>query len=129
MLNHMVAFAPKALDAAFQALAHPTRRAMIRALSAGERTVGELAEPFEVSLAASSKHIQVLERAGLVTRRVEGRVHTCRLEPAPLQAVAEWTADYRAMWEQQFARLDDVLAEMQPEKLPSKSRRARRRKS
>ncbi len=128
MLNHMVAFAPEALDAAFQALAHPTRRAMIRALSEGERTVGELAEPFEVSLAASSKHIQVLERAGLVTRRVEGRVHTCRLEPAPLQAVAEWTADYRAMWEQQFARLDEVLAEMQPES-PTKPRRIRRKKS
>jgi len=101
-----------ALDAAFQALAHPTRRAMLALLAQGERTVGELAAPFRVSLAASSKHLQVLERAGLVRRRIVGRTHTCRLEAEPLKDVAEWTENYRRHWEQSYERLDALLEEL-----------------
>ena len=109
----MVARASKGLDAAFQALAHPTRRAMVALLAEGERTVGELAAPFRVSLAASSKHLRVLERAGLVRRRVVGRTHSCSLEAKPLKAVADWTAKYRVFWEESFQRLDVLLQEMQ----------------
>jgi DNA-binding transcriptional ArsR family regulator len=111
MLNHMVA-RKKSLDAAFHALAHPTRRAMLALLAEGERTVGELAAPFRVSLAASSKHLAVLERAGLVRRRIEGRTHTCRIDPEPLAEVAEWTARYRKLWEASFRRLDGLLDEL-----------------
>ena len=109
----MVARASKGLDAAFQALAHPTRRAMVALLAEGERTVGELAAPFRVSLAASSKHLRVLERAGLVRRRVVGRTHSCSLEAKPLKAVADWTAKYRAFWEESFQRLDVLLQDLQ----------------
>src|SRR5271163_447961 len=84
MLNRMVQRSQKSLDGVFQALSDPTRRAMLRRLSARERTIGELAEPFRMSFAAASKHVRVLERAGLLRRRVEGRSHICRIVPAPL---------------------------------------------
>jgi DNA-binding transcriptional ArsR family regulator len=100
------------LDAAFHALAHPARRAMVALLAKGERTVGELAAPFDVSLAASSKHLRVLERAGLVRRRVEGRTHTCRLQAEPLRRVADWTAGFRRFWDESFDRLDAHLQDM-----------------
>ncbi len=100
------------LDATFHALAHPTRRAMLALLAKGERTVGELAAPFDVSLAASSKHVQVLERARLVRRRVVGRTHTCRLDPKPLKQALEWTESFRALWEPNFQRLDALLEEL-----------------
>ena len=95
---------------------------MLELLTGGERTVGELAAPFDVSLAASSKHLRVLERAGLMSRRVEGRTHTCRLEAAPLAEVAEWTDGYRRFWEERFGRLDAVLAEMKSERKGRKRR-------
>lgn len=107
----MVADDPATLDATFHALAHPTRRAMLALLADGERTVGELAAPFDVSLAASSKHVKVLEEADLVRRRVVGRTHTCRLNPAPLEWIADWTDAYRARWEATFRKLDAVLEE------------------
>jgi DNA-binding transcriptional ArsR family regulator len=109
----MVASEAPVLDATFHALAHPTRRAMLRMLADGrEHTVGELAAPFDVSLAACSKHLRVLETARLVSRRVVGRTHACRLEAAPLRLVADWTEEFRARWEASFARLDEVLEDM-----------------
>jgi DNA-binding transcriptional ArsR family regulator len=108
----MVKRSTATLDAAFHALAHPTRRAMVALLAGGERTVSELAAPFRASLAASSKHLKVLEQAGLVRRRVDGRVHTCTLRAAPLKRVADWAGEYRRFWEESFDRLDSVLDEM-----------------
>ena len=108
----MVAYNEAALDAVFHALAHPTRRAMVALLARGERTVCEIAAPFRSSLAASSKHLRVLEDAGLVHRRVMGRTHTCTLEAGPLKRVAEWTAEYRKFWEESYERLDSFLDEM-----------------
>jgi DNA-binding transcriptional ArsR family regulator len=87
-----------ALDRLFQALSDPTRRAMLLALARKPHTVGELAAPFEISLAAASKHIQVLERAGLIRREVQGRVHTCRLDARPLHAGAEWIRHFERFW-------------------------------
>src|SRR5271166_6483595 len=86
------------LDDVFHALADPTRRGMLRDLSARERTVGELAAPFRMSLAAASKHVKTLERAGLVRRTVKGRTHICALEPAPLAEADEWMRFYRQFW-------------------------------
>jgi len=97
------------LDAVFGALADPTRRAMLRELAAQPRTVGELAAPFEISLAGASKHIQVLERAGLVQREVQGRVHTCRLDARPLHAGAEWLRHYERFWNRKLDVLEAIL--------------------
>ncbi len=85
---------------------------MLKLLAGGEHTVGELAAPFQVSLAASSKHLQVLCRAGLVEQRVVGRTHACRLVASPLKLVVDWTDAFRAHWELSFARLDAVLEEL-----------------
>jgi DNA-binding transcriptional ArsR family regulator len=97
------------LDAVFGALADPTRRAMLRTLAAGEHPIGELAAPFQMSFAAASKHVKVLEGAGLVQRRVQGRRHLCRIQPAPLAAADEWLRFYRRLWTEQFDRLDALL--------------------
>lgn len=105
----MVEYDSQALDTLFGALADPTRRAMLEALAHGARTVGELAAPFEISLAGASKHIQVLERAGLVRRQVQGRVHTCSLEAAPLHAGAEWIRHYERFWNARIDALDALL--------------------
>ncbi|HEY0334248.1 MAG TPA: metalloregulator ArsR/SmtB family transcription factor, partial [Stenotrophomonas sp.] len=105
----MVEYSPEQLNGVFGALADPTRRAMLRDLASGARTVGELAAPFEISLAGASKHIQVLERAGLVRRQVHGRVHTCSLEVAPLHAGAEWIRHYERFWNQKLDALDALL--------------------
>lgn len=104
--------APGPLDQVFQALSDPTRRAMLGDLADGPRTVGELAAPFDISLAGASKHIQVLERAGLVRREVQGRVHTCHLDAAPLHAGAEWLRHYERFWNR---RLDVLEALMRAE--------------
>ena len=87
--------------------------------------MGELAAPFRVSLAASSKHLQVLERAGLVQRRIDGRIHTCRLVPEPLARIAEWTESCRELWDTNFRRLDGLLEEMKTEE---KDRSRKRKK-
>jgi DNA-binding transcriptional ArsR family regulator len=97
-----------ALDDVFHALADPTRRAMLKSLSRSRRTVGELAEPFSMSLAAASKHIKVLERAGLVRRNVEGRTHICSLDARPLHAGMEWIRHYEKYWSERL----DVLASL-----------------
>lgn len=100
-----------ALDRVFQALADRTRRAMLRELSNGERSVGELAAPHAMSFAAVSKHVKVLERAGLVQRRVRGRNHLCRIRARPLAAADDWLRFYERFWMEQFDALDAVLAE------------------
>jgi len=97
------------LDDLFRALADPTRRAMLRELAAGPRTVGALAAPFDISLAGASKHIQVLERAGLLRREVSGRVHTCRLDAGPLHTGAEWLRHYERFWNQRLDALESLL--------------------
>lgn len=101
-----------ALDGVFHALADPTRRAMLRRLAGGARSVGELAQPFAMSFAAASKHVKVLETAGLVRRRVEGRRHVCRLETAPLATADAWLEFYRGFWS---VRLDDLAAALAAE--------------
>ena len=122
----MVAHASATLDAAFHALAHPARRAMLRMLAEGERTVGELAEPFDVSLAASSKHLKVLEKAKLVRSRVDGRTHTVQLVAEPLEKVVDWTEECRATFEASFRRLDALLDEMKAAAGRRTSRRKKR---
>jgi DNA-binding transcriptional ArsR family regulator len=109
ILNHMVLQNPASLDGVFHALADPTRRAMLRMLASGQRTIGELAAPFSMSFAAASKHVRVLETAGLVRRRIKGRSHVCRIEPAPLAAANEWLRFYERLWTEQFDALDAVL--------------------
>lgn len=123
--------APERLDAVFHALADPTRRAMLRDLSAGQRTVGELAAPFAISLAGASKHIQVLERAGLVQREVQGRVHVCRLDARPLHAGVEWLRHYERFWNSKLDALEALLAAdsaAKPAANPSRKPRNPRRK-
>ena len=97
------------LDDVFHALADPTRRAMLQRLASGERNIGELAAPFRMSFAAVSKHVRVLEDAGLVRRRVQGRVHICRIEPAPLAAAEEWLRYYERFWTRRLDALDALL--------------------
>jgi DNA-binding transcriptional ArsR family regulator len=105
--------ATERLNRTFAALADPTRRAILARLAAGEATVGELAEPFEMSLPAVSKHLKVLERAGLVARGRERQWRPSRLEAGPLKEVAEWTEGYRRFWEESYDRLDEYLDELQ----------------
>jgi len=101
------------LSRTFAALADPTRRAILARLADGEATVTEVAAPFDVSLPAISKHLKVLERAGLIARGREAQWRPSRLEAAPLEGAAEWLARYRQFWESSFDRLDDHLREIQ----------------
>ena len=103
-------FAPE-LDIVFHALGDATRRAMLSELAGGQRTVSELAEPFDMSLAAASKHIKVLEHAGLIGREVRGRTHVCRLEPGPLASAYEWLAFYERFWTGRLDLLERLLRE------------------
>src|SRR6476469_9148146 len=98
MFNQMVESNALELNAIFHALGDPTRRDMLRALASGERTVSQLAEPFAMSLAAASKHIKVLENAGLIHREVRGRTHLCRLAPEPLASAHQWLGFYESFW-------------------------------
>jgi DNA-binding transcriptional ArsR family regulator len=100
----------QSLDATFGAVSDPTRRAILTALTGGEASVTELAEPFDVSLQAVSKHVGVLSAAGLVAREKRGRVHCCRLTVAPLKAADQWLGGYREFWEEQLESLDAYLA-------------------
>ncbi len=104
------------LDTIFHALGDATRRAMLGELAGGARSVGELAEPFAMSLAAASKHIKMLERAGLVRREVRGRTHVCSLDPAPLMSADRWLGVYRRFW---TGRLDTLEALLRAEDAPS----------
>ena len=106
------------LSATFAALADPTRRAILARLVSGEASVTELAEPFYMSLPAVSKHLKVLEQAGLITRGRDAQWRPCKLEAAPLREIAEWTDRYRRFWDARYERLDSYLQELQkaPEK-------------
>jgi DNA-binding transcriptional ArsR family regulator len=103
---------PDPLSTTFAALADPTRRAILARLASGEASVTQLAEPFEMSMPAVSKHLKVLERAGLIARGREAQWRPCRLQAAPLRDAADWVEDYRRFWEQSFDRLDDYLREL-----------------
>ncbi len=108
-LNLMVKYKPQGLDAIFSALSDPTRRAILARLALGEASVGELAAPHEMSLPAVSKHLRVLETAGLLRKEKDGRVILCRLEAAPLRDAANWIAAYQRFWEAQFDALAGYL--------------------
>jgi DNA-binding transcriptional ArsR family regulator len=101
------------LSVTFAALADPTRRAILARLASGEASVSELAAPFEMSLPAVSKHLKVLERAGLITRGRAAQWRPCRLEAAPLKDASDWLEEYRRFWEESFDRLEDYLRELQ----------------
>jgi DNA-binding transcriptional ArsR family regulator len=103
------------LNATFAALADPTRRAILARLAAGETTVKELSAPFAMSGPAVSKHLRVLERAGLITRGRDAQWRPCRLEAAPLKDVAEWAGEYRRFWDASYERLDDYLQHLEEE--------------
>jgi DNA-binding transcriptional ArsR family regulator len=102
-----------ALSLTFAALADPTRRAILARLSGGEAPVGELAKPFNISLPAVSRHLKVLERAGLIVRGRDAQWRPCRLEATPLKDVSDWVDHYRRFWEERFNRLDEYLKEVQ----------------
>jgi DNA-binding transcriptional ArsR family regulator len=111
MFNDMVEYKAAPLDAVFHALGDATRRHMLRDLAEGERTVGQLAEPFAISLAAASKHIKALEKAGLIRREIRGRTHLCRLAPAPLASAHEWLGFYERFWTDRLGVLERLLRE------------------
>jgi DNA-binding transcriptional ArsR family regulator len=101
------------LSATFSALADPTRRAILARLAGGEASVNELAEPFKMTLPAISKHLKVLQKAGLITRGRDAQFRPCRLEAEPLKNASDWIGRYRQFWEESFDRLDDYLRELQ----------------
>jgi len=113
--------APDRLNSTFQALADPTRRAILARLALGEASVNELAQPFDMSQPAISKHLKMLERAGLISRGREAQRRPCRLEPKPLETAYLWIERYRELWEMNFSRLDTLLDELQtPQKAPTR---------
>jgi DNA-binding transcriptional ArsR family regulator len=104
------------LSETFAALANPTRRAILARLAEGEASVNELAGPFDMTLPAISKHIKVLERAGLVARSQRAQYRPCTLNPAPLEEISAWAGQCRAVWEARFDRMDDYLSKLQPQR-------------
>jgi DNA-binding transcriptional ArsR family regulator len=113
---------PDRLSSTFAALADPTRRAILARLVTGEASVTELAAPFQMTMPAVSKHLKVLERAGLIARGREAQWRPCRIEGEPLRDVAEWMEPYRRFWDESFDRLDDYLQEMKKEKRDGRKR-------
>jgi DNA-binding transcriptional ArsR family regulator len=112
LINSLVQHMADQLSTTFAALADPTRRAILARLARGECSVTELAEPFDMSMPAVSKHLRVLERAGLIARGREAQWRPCRIEAGPLKEVADWTERYRNLWEQRLDRLDKYLQQM-----------------
>jgi DNA-binding transcriptional ArsR family regulator len=112
----------------FAALADPTRRAILVRLSKGERSVSELAQPFEMTLPAISKHLKVLEKAGLIERSRAAQYRPCKLNAKPLREAAQWVEQYRQFWDERFDRLDDYLAELQGKTVQGKKKRGRKQK-
>ncbi|MGH2377136.1 MAG: ArsR/SmtB family transcription factor [Candidatus Limnocylindria bacterium] len=110
------------LDATFQALADPTRRAILARLAKGETSVTELAKPFEMTLPAVSKHLKVLERAGLISRGRDAQWRPCRLQADRLKEAADWVGRYRVFWEESFDRLDEYLRDLQKKKEKDRDR-------
>lgn len=125
--NSMVEYNSTRLDAVFQALGHDARRRMLRELARGERTVGELAEPFAMSLAAASKHVKALESAGLIRREVQGRTHVCRLNAGPLASAQDWLRFYERFWTGRLDALDTLLR--QDGAAPTPARPAHRKRT
>jgi DNA-binding transcriptional ArsR family regulator len=121
----MVELQTPQLDSVFHALGDATRRRMLRVLASGEQTVSQLAEPFDMSLAAASKHIKVLESAGLIRREVRGRTHLCRLDPGPLARAHQWLSFYERFWTQRLDLLEKLLREEDARK-PRKARKSRK---
>jgi len=121
----MVELQTPQMNSVFHALGDATRRKMLRDLASGERTVSELAEPFAMSLAAASKHIRVLEHAGLIRREVRGRTHICRLDPGPLASAHEWLSFYERFWTSRLDELERLLRSEDAAK--SKPRKTRSR--
>lgn len=119
---------PDHLSVAFSALADPTRRAILARLALGETTVTDLAEPFDMTLPGISKHLKVLEGAGLISRSRQAQWRPCKLEPDRLKEVADWVETYRRLWEERFDRLDDYLSELQAAGHPGKERKHGERK-
>jgi DNA-binding transcriptional ArsR family regulator len=117
------------LSATFAALADPTRRAILARLALGETSVTQLAEPFDMSLPAISKHLKVLERANLIARGREAQWRPCRIEPHALKEVDDWLERYRRFWEESFDRLDDYLRELQTKEKEKKRGRKRKRRA
>jgi len=115
------------LDRALAALADPTRRAILARLARGETSVTELAAPFDMSMPAVSKHLRVLERAGLIARGREAQWRPCRLQPAPLKDVSDWIERYRDLWAQRFDRLENYLQEMKAKEQKGHGRQKRRK--
>jgi DNA-binding transcriptional ArsR family regulator len=113
ILNHMVKCSSRELDRTFGALADPTRRRILEHLAAGDRCVTDLARPHRMSLPAVSKHLRVLESAGLVRRKRDGRVHRLKLDAKPMQQAQAWIEEYRKFWETSFDRLDEYLKQLQ----------------
>jgi DNA-binding transcriptional ArsR family regulator len=114
------------MSSTFAALADPTRRAILARLALGETSVTELAEPFEMSMPAVSKHLRVLERAGLITRGREAQWRPCKLKPEPLREAASWLEEYRQFWEQSFDRLDEYLQQIQAKERHAKKGHAKK---
>ena len=113
MFNHMVKCHSRSLNRTFAALADPTRRHILKHLAHGDRCVTDLARPYSISLPAVSKHLRVLENAGLIRRRRHGRVHSLKLEAAPMKQASRWIEEYRRFWEGSLDRLDEYLKELQ----------------
>ena len=118
----MVELEAPQLDTVFHALGDATRRHMLRALAGGERTVGQLAEPFSISLQAASKHIKALEKAGLVRREVHGRTHLCRLDPGPLASARQWLNFYERFWTDRLDVLERLLRTEDARKSPTRKK-------
>ena len=117
---------PERLSATFAALSDPTRRAILARLALGETSVKELAEPFSITAPSITKHLKVLEGAGLIRRSREAQWRPCRLEAAPLQEVSEWVERYRSFWEQSLSRLDDYLAKLETKEKKKHARKKHR---
>ncbi len=126
IVNQMVKCNARLLNRTFSALADPTRRRILEHLAHGERCVTDLARPYSMSLPAVSKHLRVLENAGLIRRRRHGRVHSLKLEAAPMKQASRWIEEYRRFWEGSLDRLDDYLKELQDkEKIHERKKQSR----
>lgn len=115
------------LSLTFAALSDPTRRAILKRLAAGERSVTELAKPFQISLPAVTKHLKVLQKAGLISRGREAQRRPCKLEAAPLKDAAEWVEQYRRFWDERLDRLEDYLREIRSDVQDEEKRHGRKR--
>jgi DNA-binding transcriptional ArsR family regulator len=126
LISQLVKYVPDQLGSTFAALSDPTRRAILARLLLGELTVKEIAEPFPISAPSMTKHLKVLERAGLITRSRDAQRRPCRLRSAPLREVAEWLEQYRRSWEYSMNRLDEYLGQLETEEGQKHARRKKR---